>query len=99
MKYLITMQFNRAAGVDNIAALIEAGKAHFQAGAEAGNLECAYATLEHPAKVIAIVSADSHDEVLKSVATNPLASISTTCVQGLTDVSVAFESNAARVGG
>ena len=99
MKYLITMQFNRADGVDNIPQLIEAGKAHFQAGAEAGNLDCAYATLSHPAKVIAIVSADSHDEVLKNIATNPLASICTTCVQGLADVSVAFESNAARVAG
>ena len=99
MKYLVTMQFNRADGVDNISDLIEQGKAYFQSQAQSGKLDCAYATLNHPAKVIAIVSADSNEEALQGIASNPLAAISVTTVDALAEVSSVFDSNQARVSG
>lgn len=93
MKFLTTMKFDRA-NVDSkeMASMVDAAKSFFKKSAEAGHLECAYATLEHPAKVIAIVSADSHEAMLKMIGANPLAPIASICVQSLADVSAAFES-------
>lgn len=95
MKFLVTLHFNRG-NAENVGELVEAGQAFFKSKADTGNLECAYATLEHPAKVIAIMSADSNEAALKLVAENPLAPLASICVQPLADVKAAFEGASAR---
>ncbi len=97
MKYLVTMHFNRG-NADNVGALLEAGQAFFQKTQDANNLECAYATLEHPPKVISIISADSNEDALKTIAENPLAPLASVCVQPLADVGAVFEAVASRQG-
>jgi len=95
MKFLVTMQFNRGSA-DNVSSLLEAGQAFMKSTQDAGNLDCAYATLDHPAKVVAIMSADSNEAALKAVSANPLAPLATISVEPLADVQAVFEGNAAR---